>query len=133
MTRKRPKAFLPLVLFFVALNGFFIAGGAMLRRWNADRDVLIIGNVLLFAITLLSFVVSSKGLRSTNTHAFVRSVYGSIMLKLFLCIIAALVYIAVYQKNLNKPALFTLMGLYLVYTFMEVSILMKLLKQKPNE
>jgi hypothetical protein len=133
MTRKKPKAFLPLVLFFLALNGFFIAGDAMLRRWGADRDVLIIGNVLLFAITLVSFVVSSRGLRSTNTHAFVRSVYGSIMLKLFLCIIAAVSYIAVYQKNLNKPALFTLMGLYLVYTFMEVSILMKLLKQKPNE
>lgn len=133
MTRKQPKAFLPLVLFFLALNGFFIAGDAMLRRWGADRDVLIIGNVLLFAITLVSFLVSSRGLRSTNTHAFIRSVYGSIMLKLFLCIIAAFIYIAVYQKNLNKPALFTLMGLYLVYTFMEVSILMKLLKQKPNE
>jgi hypothetical protein len=133
MTRKRPKAFLPLVLFFVALNGFFIAGDAMLRRWNVDRDVLIIGNLLLFAITLVSFIVSSRGLRSTNTHAFVRSVYGSIMLKMFLCIIAAFIYIAVYKKNLNKPALFTLMGLYLVYTFMEVSILMKLLKQKPNE
>jgi hypothetical protein len=133
MTRKQPKAFLPLVLFFLALNGFFIAGDAMLRRWGADRDVLIIGNVLLFAITLVSFLVSSRGLRSTNTHAFIRSVYGSIMLKLFLCIIAAFIYIAIYQKNLNKPALFTLMGLYLVYTFMEVSILMKLLKQKPNE
>lgn len=132
MTRK-PKAFFPLVLFFLALNAFFIAGDNMLRRWNADRDVLIIGNLILFVITLVSFIISFRGLRSTNTHAFVRSVYGSIMLKLFLCIIAALAYIAVYQKNLNKPALFTLMGLYLVYTFMEVSILMKLLKQKPTE
>lgn len=132
MTRK-PKAFFPLVIFFLVLNAFFIAGDNMLRRWNADRDVLIIGNLILFAITLVSFIISFRGLRSTNTHAFVRSVYGSIMLKLFLCIIAALAYIAVYQKNLNKPALFTLMGLYLVYTFMEVSILMKLLKQKPTE
>lgn len=132
MTRQRPKAFLPLVLFFLALNAFFIAGDAMLRRWNADRDVLIIGNLLLFVITLVSFLVSWRGLQSTNAHAFVRSVYGSIMLKLFICIIAAFIYIAVYQKNLNKPALFALMGLYLVYTFMEVSILMKLLKQKPN-
>ena len=54
------------------------------------------------------------------------------MIKLFLCIIVALIYIAIYQKQLNKPALFTCMGLYLVYTFMEVSILMKMLKRKQS-
>ena len=74
--------------------------------------------------------MGKKGLNNPNPHAFVRSVYGSIMIKLFLCIIVALIYIAIYQKQLNKPALFTCMGLYLVYTFMEVSILMKMLKHK---
>ncbi|MBD0367416.1 MAG: hypothetical protein ICV53_15115, partial [Flavisolibacter sp.] len=117
---------------FILLNAFFIAGRNLLERWNADVDVLIIGNILLFTITLTSIFIARKGLRQNNSYVFLRSVYGSIMLKLFLCIIAAFIYIATFRKDLNKPALFTLMGLYLVYTFIEVSLLTKTLKQNTN-
>ena len=130
MIKKRPKAFLPIVLIFIALNGFFISGKGILQRWHADRDVLILGNAFLFLITLISYLLAQRGLKNTNPYAFVRSVYLSIMIKLFTCIIIAFVYISINKANLNKPALFTCMGLYLVYTFMEVSVLMKLLKQK---
>ena len=104
----------------------------MLDRWGADQDVLIIGNALLFLVTIVSFVLAQRGLKSTNPHAFVRSVYGSIMIKLFVCLIAAFIYIFLFRKDLNKPAFFTLMGLYLVYTFIEVSTLTKMLKQRAN-
>ena len=130
MTKRRVKSFLPIVLIFVILNGFFIAGKSMLARWGVDQEVVIIGNLLLFVISIVSFLLGLRGLKNPNPHAFVRSVYTSMMLKLFLCIIAAFIYIAMYRDNLNKPALFICMGLYLVYTFMEVSILMKLLKEK---
>jgi cobalamin biosynthesis protein CobD/CbiB len=133
MMRNSLKAFYPVVILFLVLNGFFIAGKNMLERWGADQDVLIIGNLVLFGITLISFLVAKRGLNHSNPHAFVRSAYGSIMIKLFICIIAAFIYIAAYKKDLNKPALFTLMGLYLLYTFIEVSSLMKLLKQRTNE
>lgn len=128
MRNNAARPFLPIVLLFLILNGFFIAGKEMLERWNADQSVLIVGNLLLFGITLFSFFIARKGLRNANPHAFVRSVYGGIMIKLFICIIAAFVYIASFGKALNKPALFTCMGLYLVYTFLEVSILTKMLK-----
>jgi hypothetical protein len=114
------------------LSAFFISGTTLLQRWNADQEVLIIGNLVLFVIFLLSFFVAQKGFKTTNPHAFVRSVYGAMMIKLFICIIAAFIYIAIYKKDLNKPALFTLMGLYLVYTFVEVATLTKMLKQKAN-
>ena len=128
--RNSSKIFFPVILFFVLLNAIFIAGKNFFDDKGFDRDVLIIGNLLLFLITLMSLFMGKKGLNNPNPHAFVRSVYGSIMIKLFLFIIVALIYIAIYQKQLNKPALFTCMGLYLVYTFMEVSILMKMLKHK---
>jgi len=132
MGKNKLKGFLPVLLIFIALNGFFISGKNMLQRWDVAQDVVIIGNLLLFLITLFSFLLAQRGLNNANPHAFVRSVYMSVMLKLFICIIAAFVYISVYKANLNKPALFTCMGLYLVYTFLEVSVLMKLLKQKKN-
>ncbi|HWJ93070.1 MAG TPA: hypothetical protein VNR87_18280 [Flavisolibacter sp.] len=130
MTRQRFEGFLPLILFFVALNLFFIPGKPILEKWKADQNVLIIGNVLLFLLSMVSFLLAKKGMNNPNPHAFVRSVYVSVMVKLFVCMIAAFVYISMYKKDLNKPALFICMGLYLVYTFMEVSALMKMLKQK---
>ncbi len=104
----------------------------MLERWNADQNVLIVGNALLFIITLISFLLAKKGLRNTNTHAFIRAIIGGIMIKLFVFVIAAFIYISFFKKDINKPALFTCMGLYLVYTFLEVSVLTKQLKQQSN-
>lgn len=132
MDKNKLKGFMPVILIFIALNGFFISGKNMLMRWNADQDVLIIGNALLFIITLISFLLAQRGMNNSNPHAFVRAVYLSVMIKLFVCIIAAFIYISMYKSNLNKVALFICMGLYLVYTFLEVSVLMKLLKQKKN-
>ncbi|HEY1113853.1 MAG TPA: hypothetical protein VGE66_09835 [Chitinophagaceae bacterium] len=131
MSRNR-RGFLPIVILFVLLNAFFIVGRSLLERWGASQDVLIWGNLLLFALTMISFIVAQKGLKSTNPHAFVRSVYGSIMLKLFVSLIAAFVYIFLTRKELNKPAFFSLMGLYLVYTFLEVSTLTRMLKQRAH-
>jgi hypothetical protein len=130
MINKKP--FMPVVLLFLILNAFFIAGRTMLQRWNADQNVLIIGNALLFIITIISFLLAQRGLKNTNTHAFIRAIIGGIMIKLFVFIIAAFVYISIFKKQINKPALFTCMGLYLVYTFFEVSVLTKQLKQKAN-
>jgi hypothetical protein len=133
MTRKKGlKGFMPIVLLYIILNGFFISGRNLLQRWGADQDVLIYGNLFLLLITLFSFLLAKRGLTNPNPHAFVRAVYGSIMLKLFVTLIAAFVYIAIKKKDLNKPAFFTLMGLYLVYTFLEVSVLTRALKQQKN-
>jgi hypothetical protein len=43
-----------------------------------------------------------------------------------------MIYIFACRKNLNKPSLFTCMGLYLLYTLMEVSTLTKRLREKKN-
>lgn len=133
MRRKKGlTGFVPILLFYIILNGFFIIGRNQLQRWGADQDVLIIGNAFLLLITFLSYQLAKRGLLNPNPHAFVRGVYSSILLKLFVCLIAAFVYIAVYKKELNKPAFFTLMGLYLVYTFLEVSVLTKALQHQKN-
>ena len=129
MTKRRSRGFLPVVLFFILLNVFFITGKKMLDRWGADQDVLIIGNLILFVITLISFLLTKRGISHNNPNVFVRSVYGSMMVKLFGGMIAAFIYISMNKGNLNKPAFFTCMGLFLVYTFMEVGVLMKMLKE----
>lgn len=125
---RKNKAFMPVVLLFVLLNAFFIAGRKLIEQWGADSDVLIVGNALLFITTLISFLLAQKASKNANTHAFIRAIIGGIMIKLFVSIIAAFIYISIFRTGINKPALFTCMGLYLVYTFLEVSVLTRQLK-----
>lgn len=132
MRRNNPGRLVPIIVFFIVLNAFFLTAKNFLDQHGFDQSVLIAGNLVVFLATLLSFLFASRGLTSPNPQAFVRSVYLSIMVKLFVCIIAALIYIFVFRNNLNKPALFTCMGLYLVYTLLEVSVLTRMLKEKKN-
>jgi len=129
---KRERSLSPIILLFVILNALFIAFRKRWEIWGVDQEVLLVGNVFLFIITLVSYLISKKGLQHQNPHVFTRSVMGSIMVKMFLSIIAAFIYISIYKKQINKPALFICMGLYLVYTFLEVSVLTRMLRQKPN-
>ena len=122
----------PIIFFFIVLNALFLTSRNFLELHGFDQNVLMVGNLIVFLATILSFLFASRGLKSTNPQAFVRSMYLSIMVKLFVCIIAALIYIFIFRNNLNKAALFTCMSLYLVYTFIEVSVLTKLLKGKKN-
>ena len=57
---RNKKPFMPVVLLFLILNAIFIAGRPTLERWNADQNVLIIGNALLFIITIISFFTGTK-------------------------------------------------------------------------
>jgi apolipoprotein N-acyltransferase len=72
-------------------------------------------------------------LNSTSPGSSVRGMYGSFMIKFFICLVAAFVYMLLAKKNVNKAALIICMGLYIVYTAIEVSALQKLLKQKSKE
>jgi hypothetical protein len=130
--KKSLNGIVPIILVFISLNGIFFSSRNRLQQWGADQDVLVIGNMFLFLVTLLSYFMARRGLSNPNPHAFVRAVYSSILLKLFICLIAAFVYISINKTALNKPAFFTLMGLYLVYTFLEVSLLTKALKSQKN-
>jgi hypothetical protein len=132
MKNKHFQFLLPIILFFVVMSIFFLAGKNFLEKNGLDQSVLLFGNLILFTATLLSYFIAMRGLAASNPNVFVRSAYMSIMIKLFICIIAALIYIFMFRKQVNKPALFTCMGLYLIYTFLEVSVLTRFLKRKKN-
>jgi len=127
------KAFVPLLLVFIILNGFFLFGKDFLEKNKIDHLVLIGGNLVVFIASALSFYISYRSINAKNPNASLRSMYGSFMIKFFLIATAAFVYIMVVKKNVNKPALIICMGLYLVYTFIEVSSLQKMLRQKSRD
>ncbi len=133
MTRNRNRnSFLPIILLFVAFNALFIAGQRWLAKFNADRDVLIIGNAILFIATLVSFFLYRKALKNNQPHKFLKYIYGGMFLKMLVCLIAAFAYIASFGKDVNKAGIFGCMFLYFLYTFVEVSILLRLSKEQKN-
>jgi hypothetical protein len=91
-----------------------------------DKRVMIAGNTILFAATFISFHLYTKSLANNNVHAFLRMIYGGMFAKMLICLFAALIYIMIVKKDVSKGAIFGCMFLYFVYTFVEISIIMKL-------
>jgi len=132
MKKENKNAFLPVVLAFILLNGVITIFKTFLEKNGFDRDFLIIANLFFFILSLAGFFLQRKGLQSDNANVFIRGVYTSILLKLFLCIIAVTIYAFIRAKNINRPAIFFSMGLYIIYTSIEVATLMRVAREKSN-
>src|SRR5581483_3924869 len=104
----------------------------LLNGWGLSVNVLLAGNVILLAATALSFYLYTRSLQSKNAQAVVRAVYSGVLAKMMVCLIAVFIYISIAGKGVNKGGVIGCMVLYLLYTFTEVTILMKLSKQKQH-
>jgi hypothetical protein len=129
MNRKR---FIPLLGLFIAVTSFANLFRSFLQQKGIDADVLIIGNIIIFLVSLFSLYFHIKGFLDKNIQVFLRSAYGSLIIKMFGLAAVAAVYILVMKKEVNKPALFICMGLYIFYTALEIKQVFVLLKEKKN-
>ena len=123
---------MPLVVIFLIVAGLILVGRNYLQQIGVSWQVLSGGNLFIYLVTFVSMQMLSKGLHAERTQVFLRNAYGGIMVKLFACAAGAFIYILASGKNLNKPALFACMGLYLVYTFVELSVILKQSNAKKN-
>lgn len=126
------RVFLPVLLLFVILNGFFLTAGKLAARWNVDTDIVIAGNLVLFIATGVSFYLYFKALRNNNVQAFLRMIYGGMFLKMMICLFTAFIYISIAGKTVNKGGIITCLILYLFYSFIEIVLLLKQSKPRKN-
>jgi hypothetical protein len=127
------SSFLPLFLIFLATTSLlFLAGTDTLAGWSIDRNAVLVANLILFLATAISFYLNFRSLQNNNVHAFLRFVYGGMFAKMLICLFAAFIYISSYGKSVSKGAVFASMFLYFLYTFTEVSIIMKLSRKNRN-
>jgi hypothetical protein len=126
------KSLGPLFILFVVVNTLAVIYRRKLEAWGYDTDVLLAGNLLLCVITAISFSMLYKGMRSATTPRFLRSVYGSFLMKFFFFGACTLGYVAYRKSDLNKASLFTCMFLYLIYTFIEIRSLMKIFNSRKD-
>jgi len=129
-TTRRP--FLPILVIFVLVSIILVAAGPWFDAQNIDHLVLLTGNAILFLATALSFYLYNKALHHDNIQVFLRMMYSSLLLKMGFGIAATLLYVYFAGKSVSKAAVLGCFALYIVYTFMEVKVLMRQSKLKKN-
>src|SRR5688500_13340454 len=87
------KAFLPLLLIFLVTGAAALLFPGMLEKLDINRTVLIAGNVILFAVTTISYFFHRQALLAGNTQVILRNVYSGMFLRFFVCLVAAFIYI----------------------------------------
>lgn len=120
------RAFLPIVAVFIITTVILITVPDLTFLWNMSKTVMIAGNAIIFGATSVSFFLFARSLANNNVHAFLRMIYGGMFAKMLICLFAALIYIMAVKKGVSKGAIFGCMFLYFVYTFLEISIILKL-------
>jgi hypothetical protein len=124
------------IIFLLVICACIVIFSLVAKDWLATNKIayqpLLFGNIILFAVTTIAFLVTSRALESTNPQSFVRAMYAGFMIKFFIVIIAAFIYIKTSGKQVNKPALGFLALLYIIYTVAETRALTRILKQKKN-
>lgn len=131
-TKSVRRSFRPLILIFIITTALFITGRSALERWNIDQQVLLAGNLVLFAVTFLSFFFYTRSMDSKNPYAITRLMYGSVLVRMVVCLVAVFIYVSIVGKGVNKGAIFGCLFLYFIYTGVEVAILVKMNKQQKN-
>lgn len=126
------KKFIPVVGLFLLVNMILFIFGNSLKESGFNIGFLLVANAILFLITFLGFYVQTKGVRSTNVNAFIRGVYSSLLIKMFVIVVAIVIYILLMGGKMDKLSILTAMGIYIIYTVVEVVQLTKIARKKPD-
>ena len=126
------RPFLPILIVFLIIAALIIAGRSLLAGWNTDYRVLLGGSTVLMLVTAVSFYLYIKGLRNkTNPYFFVRMMYGSLVVKMLVCLVAIGAYLLAVRPP-NRNGIMGCFILYILYTYLEVKILTQLSRKSPK-
>ncbi len=124
------KQVLPLFITFLVLTVLSFAGSLFFAEKGINYFVVMGGNFLFFLISLFVFRMQYAAMQNSNPNVFIRSVMGGMIIKVFACVIAIVVYYFISGAAFNKPAVYLSMVIYIVYLVVEVRTIMKLNKTK---
>lgn len=110
-----------IVVAMVLVIGFLLtAFGSFFTRMP-----ILTGTGILALIFLLTYTLTVRDVSHRSGHRFVSTVTLGTIIKLLLCISAVLIWLLNVRKNLNKPDLFFLMGVYTIFSIVESAYLAK--------
>jgi hypothetical protein len=128
----KDRGFKKLFAIFFLIFVLGILFHARLTEWDVDPVVVLVGNTILFATSLLTLSIFGKAKRSATPHGFTRNVYAAFVIKFFILITSAMLYFY-FAKELSIRAVFVCLGLYLVYHFLGTTHAAKVEKSKKEK
>jgi hypothetical protein len=120
----------PLLVLFVIVNALLLVFRHRLAAKGIDADVPIIGNLILFGVALLNVYFQIRNLQNPNPQAVIRGVMAGTFIKLFLLAASVIIYLLAAGATRNVNGVFVAMGLYIIYTWIEVKISLRLNPKK---
>lgn len=127
--KQENKGWMPLVGMFIVVTIVVLSSREWLEGKGFDYRVLLGGNALLFVASMLAFLLYASAMKNKKNYGFVQQVYTGFILKFFVLVVGAIVYFY-FASEVNKPAIFACMALYLVYNFLGTSQVVKKKKKK---
>jgi len=118
--RKSTNAISPMLVFFLLVNSFCLIFKNWLDAKAIDHMVVIIANCILFILSILIFLMHKRSAQNANPNAFVRSVMAGTFIKLMVIAGAVTIYLITAGENKSVYGVVAAIGLYFVYTFIEV-------------
>ncbi len=124
------KVVLPLFITFFILSAIILSANFIYAQQGIAYIIVMGGNCLFFLVSLFVFRIQYLAMYNSNPNVFIRQVMGSMLIKVFACVIAVMAYYFVSGTAFNKPAVYASMVIYIVYLVVEVRTIMKLNKTK---
>ena len=124
---KRIRALIYLLLIVSIVLDYFWKTAVELK---IDPIVVISANLILFAFSVVNIYFQSRNIHNPNPNAVIRGVMAGMFLKLFGLAAAAVIYLFAAGAGRSVNALFVSMGLYILYTWLEVRISLQLNPKK---
>lgn len=117
------------VLLLLMVQGMLTLSRTWLSSHEVNVTIISGANFLLFLVTIFSARLTANSFTNTNLQASVRAVMLSFMIKFFVLALAAFIYIYIQRKAVNLLALYGAAFLYVLYTGVEVRLLLRALKK----
>lgn len=121
--------YLPFVIVFVLVSVASFLGRESLATIKISWQVVMGANLLLFLFAVLNIFAQLKTIAKAKPAAVIRGVMLGTFLKLIGLAVATVIYLVVAGPARSKNAIFVGMGLYFVYTWLEVRISLRMKSQ----
>lgn len=130
MEQKDRKWMLPFFGIYLLITAVSFALTSFFAEKNINIVVVLSANTLLLAFGLLNLAFQQKNINNPNSAAVIRGLMAGTFLKLMGLAAAALIYLVAAGKNRSVNAVFIGMGLYIVYTWLEVRVSLRMKPKK---
>lgn len=121
---------LPLFIAAILIATMTAAGSEWLLNKKINPMVVQAANLILFITSCLNIFFQKRNLQQPNPQAVMRGIIGATMVKLFFLASLVLVYIIAAGEKRSVYAVIVSMGCYIVYSWIETRISLRLKSDK---